>query len=68
MSGSPSSLFTSGQQRPDPRLHAQIVRETDAVTGGVVDSGAPSAKDSLASIHLDMFRRNVDAITEVLGS
>ncbi len=35
--------------------------------GGTHDFDALSAKDGPAAAHLDMFRRNVDAITKALG-
>jgi len=52
----------------DPRLLDQIARETGAKIGGALYSDALSKPDGPAPTYLDMFRHNVEAITQALSS
>ncbi len=52
----------------DPRLLDQIARETGAKIGGALYSDALSGPDGPAPTYLDMFRHNVEAITQALSS
>jgi len=52
----------------DPRLLDQIARETGAKIGGALYSDALSEPDGPAPTYLDMFRHNVEAITQALSS
>ena len=51
----------------DPRLLAQISRETGARIGGRVYSDALSSPGGPASSYLEMMRHNVDTIADALG-
>jgi len=51
----------------DPRLLDQIARETGAKIGGALYSDALSEPDGPAPTYLDMFRHNVEAITQALS-
>ncbi len=52
----------------DPRLLAQIRKETDAAIGGTLYSDALSPADGPASTYLQMFHHNVDMLTRALGA
>jgi zinc/manganese transport system substrate-binding protein len=52
----------------DLRLLDQIARETGAKIGGALYSDALSEPDGPAPTYLDMFRHNVEAITQALSS
>ena len=51
----------------DNRMIEQIAKETGAVVGGTLYTGALSRKDGPASTYLKMFRYNAVTISSVLG-
>lgn len=51
----------------DPRLIEQIGRETSVKPGGALYSDALSAKDGPAATYLDMFKHNVDLLTQSMA-
>ena len=52
----------------DPRLLDQIARETGAKIGGTLYSDALSGPGGPAPTYLDMFRHNVETLTQALSS
>jgi zinc/manganese transport system substrate-binding protein len=52
----------------DPRLIEQIRKETGAAVGGTLYSDALSKPDGPAPSYLQMFRHNVDTLTQALSS
>ena len=52
----------------DHRLIEQIARETGAKIGGTLYSDALSAPDGPAATYLDMFRNNIETMSQALSS
>ena len=52
----------------DSRLLDQIAKETGAKIGGTLFSDALSPLDGPAATYLDMFRNNIDTMSEALSS
>ena len=52
----------------DSRLLDQIAKETGAKIGGTLFSDALSPPDGPAATYLDMFRNNIETMSEALSS